>query len=48
MDYQIAIPSYKRERTIIDKTLNVLFRYNIDPKKIKVFVNDEEPDEYEK
>lgn len=48
MDYQIAIPSYKREKTIIDKTLNVLFRYNIDPKKIKVFVNDEEPDEYEK
>ena len=43
IDYAIAIPSYKRTETIKKKTLKVLESYNIDPKKITIFVaNDEE------
>jgi hypothetical protein len=41
MDYAIAIPSYKRPETIKKKTLRVLQEYNIDPKKITVFVADD-------
>jgi len=44
MDYQIAIPSYKRPETIKKKTLRVLESYNIDPSRITVFVADD--DEY--
>tara|TARA_R100000808_G_scaffold11811_2_gene30021 strand:- start:1932 stop:2711 length:780 start_codon:yes stop_codon:yes gene_type:complete len=38
VNYQIAIPSYKREKTIKEKTLPLLEKHNIDPKKIKIFV----------
>ena len=44
MDYEIAIPSYKRPETIKKKTLRVLESYNIDASRITVFVADE--DEY--
>lgn len=47
MNYQIAIPSYKRHDTILKKTLRVLEEYNIDPNRIKVFVNAEEDGEFE-
>ena len=46
-DYQICIPSYKRHDTVMKKTLAVLESYNIDPARIKVFVNAEEEGEYE-
>lgn len=46
-DYQICIPSYKRHETVMKKTLAVLESYNIDPARIKVFVNAEEEGEYE-
>ena len=46
-DYQICIPSYKRHETVMNKTIEVLKSYNIDPARIKVFVNDEEPGEYD-
>ena len=44
MDYQIAIPSYKRPETIKNKTLKLLMDHNIDKNKITIFVadNDEE------
>ena len=44
MDYQIAIPSYKRPETIKNKTLKLLMDHNIDKNKIIIFVadNDEE------
>ena len=42
MNYEIAIPSYKRAETIKKKTLKVLESYNIDPKRITIFVADEE------
>lgn len=41
IDYEIAIPSYKRPETIKKKTLKVLESYNIDPKRITIFVADE-------
>ena len=47
-DYQICIPSYKRHDTVMKKTLAVLESYNVDPARIKVFVNAEEEGEYEK
>ncbi len=34
MDYQIAIPSYKRPETIKNKTLKLLMDHNIDKNKI--------------
>tara|TARA_R110000824_G_scaffold399721_1_gene605580 strand:- start:787 stop:1566 length:780 start_codon:yes stop_codon:yes gene_type:complete len=40
VNYQIAIPSYKRENTIKNKTLKLLERYNIDPNVITIFVAD--------
>ena len=46
-DYQIVIPSYKRHDTVMKKTLAVLESYNVDPARIKVFVNSEEEGEYE-
>jgi hypothetical protein len=42
MDYQIAIPSYKRAETLRDKTLALLQKYNIPPEKIHIFVANEE------
>ena len=41
-DYVVAIPSYKRPDTLKNKTLKVLQKYKIDPKKIVVFVADKE------
>jgi len=46
MKYQIVIPSYKRHDTIQHKTLRFLESHGIDPSLIKIFVNDEDPDEY--
>ena len=44
IDYKVAIPSYKRSKTVQDKTLKVLERYNVPPEKVTIFVADE--DEY--
>lgn len=41
-DYVVAIPSYKRENTLKNKTLAVLMKHKIDPNKIYIFVADEE------
>ena len=41
-DYVVAIPSYKRENTLKNKTMRILKKYNIDPKKIHIFVADKE------
>lgn len=47
--YKIVIPSYKREKTIIKKTLNTLHRHNINPKLIYIFVaNKDEYNKYKK
>lgn len=47
--YQIAIPSYKRHKTLLNKTLNVLEHYEIDPKRVTIFVADqEEHEEYKR
>lgn len=45
--YVIAIPSYKRAKTLKEKTLSVLADHNIDPKIVTVFVaNQAEYDVY--
>ena len=41
-DYVVAIPSYKRPDTLKNKTLKVLQKYKIDPKKIVGVVADKE------
>ena len=47
MEYSIAIPSYKRSKTIQDKTLKVFEQHQIDPAKVTIFVaNDEEFETY--
>lgn len=47
IDYQIAIPSYKRPETIKKKTLKVLESHNIDPNRVTIFVaNGEELEAY--
>jgi len=47
IDYKIAVPSYKRTKTIQDKTFKVFDKHNIDPSHVTVFVaNDEEMDKY--
>ena len=38
--YVIAIPSYKRDETLKKKTMKVLGEYKINPKKIYIFVSD--------
>lgn len=38
MNYEIAIPSYQRPETLKNKTLNVLYRHNINPERITIFV----------
>lgn len=46
-NYVIAIPSYKRAETLRDKTLDLLHKSGIDPKRIYVFVaNNEEEETY--
>lgn len=47
MDYQIAIPSYKRSEVIQVATLATLERYGVDPDRVTIFVaNAEELDNY--
>lgn len=41
-DYCIAIPSYKRSKTVRDKTLTTLTRLGVDPNKVTIFVGDKE------
>ena len=41
-DYVVAIPSYKRPNTLKTKTLRLLEHYKIDPKKVTIFVANEE------
>jgi hypothetical protein len=41
-DYVVAIPSYKRVDTLMTKTLPLLQKYKIDPKRIHVFVANKE------
>jgi hypothetical protein len=38
MDYQIAIPSFQRADKIKLKTLRLLQRYKIEPKRVTIFV----------
>jgi len=42
MSYVVAIPTYNRENTIVNKTLKTLKAGNIDPSKIYIFVADTE------
>lgn len=44
-DYVIAIPTYKRPEILRDKTLAVLHAYDIEPKRIYIFVADKEEEE---
>lgn len=47
IDYKIAIPSYKRAKTVQAKTLKVLEQHNIPPERVTIFVaNQEEFDTY--
>lgn len=41
-DYVVAIPSYKRSKTLQNKTMKVLKEHKIDPKRIYIFVADKE------
>jgi len=36
--YQVAIPSYMREQTLLSKTLKVLQDYGVDPRRVTIFV----------
>lgn len=40
IDYEIAVPSYKREKTIQEKTFKVFEEHNIPPERVTVFVAD--------
>lgn len=47
--YQIAIPSFMRDETLAKKTLKVLERYKVDPKRVTIFMaNEEEREKYAK
>lgn len=47
MKLNIAIPSYKRHKTLKEKTLSILEYYGVDPKYVTIFVaNKEEYDNY--
>lgn len=47
-DYLVAIASYNRPKTLKNKTMNLLQKNNIDPKKVHIFVaNNKEKKEYE-
>lgn len=49
MHYEVAIPSYRRSKTIKEKTLAILTKHKIDPNRVTVFVaNEEERSIYEK
>ena len=41
-EYVIAIPSYKRPKTLKNQTLKVLKDYKIEPQRIYIFVADKE------
>lgn len=41
-DYCIAIPSYKRSKTVKEKTLTTLTRLGVDPHKVTIFVGDKD------
>ena len=40
IDYQIAVPSYKRPETIKNKTLALFERHNVPPERVTIFVAD--------
>jgi hypothetical protein len=40
--YVVAIPSYNRPKELVEKTLTILHKYGIHPKRITIFVADEE------
>ena len=47
-NYLVAIASYNRPQTLKNKTMNLLQKNNIDPKKVHIFVaNNKEKKEYE-
>lgn len=47
MNYEIAIPSYKRANTVKEKTLALLTKHNINPDRVTIFVaNDQEHQVY--
>ena len=47
-DYQVAIPSYQRSKTIYQKTLTTLLNGKVNPNQITIFVaNQQEKEEYE-
>lgn len=47
MEYQIAIPTYKRYEGVLSKSLSTLMRHNADPSRITVFVaNEDEASRY--
>ena len=47
--YQIAIPSFMRDETLAKKTLKVLEKYKVDPKRVTIFMaNEEERKKYAK
>lgn len=46
MDYKIAIPSFNRQKQLLQKTLNSLERYKIPREKIYIFVVKDEYDTY--
>jgi len=49
IDYQIAVPSYKRPVTIQNKTLKVFEQHNIPPERVTIWVaNEEEFESYDK
>lgn len=49
MEYQIAIPSYKRAELLKQKTIALLERFNVSKDKITIFVaNEEEAEIYKK
>jgi hypothetical protein len=45
--YAVAIPSYRRPATLAAKTLPLLLNGGVDPRRISVFVYDDERAEYE-
>ncbi len=48
MEYIIAIPSYKRSKTINDKVIRLLEKHNINKNKIFIFVEESEIETYKK
>lgn len=46
MDYKIAIPSFNRQKQLLQKTLNTLERYKMPHEKIYIFVVKDEYDTY--